>query len=177
VTPQISEGEKVRLDLNVEVSEVAGADQSVGDANILGPTTNKTLVQNIVWVKDGETAVIAGLIRDSVTRSRNSAPVLGDLPLIGWLFGSRGNSGTRKNMVVLVTPHIIKEGTDLERLTQHAVTQYHDYNVQQMLQGGFFERIKQKKADRNAHRPTLTRSEELTGRRGGTRFQKGDIKR
>ncbi len=177
VTPQISEGEKVRLDLNVEVSEVANAEQSVGDANILGPTTNKSLVKNIVWVKDGETAVIAGLIRDSVSRNKSSAPILGDLPLIGWLFGSRGKSGLRQNMVVLVTPHIVKEGTDLERLTQHAVGEYHDYNLEQMFQGGFFKRVKQKKADRTMRRPTLSRSEELTGRRGNTRFHKGDIKR
>jgi len=177
VTPQISEGEKVRLDLNVEISEVANAEQSVGDANILGPTLNKSLVQNIVWVKDGETAVVAGLIRDSVSHNSSSAPILGDLPLIGWLFGSRGKQGIRQNMVLLLTPHIIKEGTDLERLTQHSVTEYHNYNIQQMFQEGFFKRVKQKKSDRNDHHPTLSRSEELTGRRSSTRFTKGDVKR
>ncbi len=178
VTPQISEGDNVLLDMEVEVSAIAGADQTVGSVDILGPTTNKTLVQNRVLVKDGGTAVLAGLIRDTASRSRRQAPILGDLPVLGWLFRSKSNSSQKRNLVMLVTPHIVKENVDLERATQHKVNEYHESNMSELFeQGGFFRKIKLKSKRRKEHRPTLNRSEAITGRRSTTNYGRGDIRR
>lgn len=177
VTPQISEGDNVLLEIEIEVSAVAGASQTVGSVDILGPTTNKSLIKNKVLVKDGSTAVLAGLIRDTADRKQTQPPVLGDIPVLGWLFRSKSNVREKRNMVVLVTPHIVKEGIDLDRVTDHKITNYHDTNVEELFQKGFFKKIRTKSQMRKKYRPTFEHSEALTGRRESTQFGRGDIER
>lgn len=177
VTPQISEGDNVLLKIEIEVSAVAGANQSVGSVDILGPTTNKSLFKNQVLVKDGSTAVLAGLIRDTADRTQTQVPVLGDLPLLGFLFRNRSVTREKRNMVVLVTPHIIKESSDLERVTQYKVMEYQDVNVQELFKAGFFKKVKTKSSMRKSYRPTLDRTEALTGQVEREEFNKGTIYR
>jgi general secretion pathway protein D len=178
VTPQISEGDYVALQLEVEKSNVAS--NPVGDVNILGPTTDKSIVMNKVVVKDGATAVIGGLTEDTVDRSRSYTPVLGELPVVGWLFGRRSNNQSRSNIVVLVTPHIIKEGVDYERVTEYKVNEYHDAQLDLLFDKGFFEGFKRKRDKRKNYRPTLNKVEAISGRptvAEGEQFRRGDIKR
>lgn len=176
VTPQISEGDNVMLSSEVEISDTNAT--SITNVDITGPTTNKSKVTNKTLVKDGSTAVIAGLIRDSAVRKRQpQTPILGDLPLVGWLFGSRQSKREKQNMVMLVTPYIIKEGMDIDRLTHHKINEYYDVNVEELFQGGFFDRIFHKYDLRKNHRPTLQRTEALSGRRGAQPFRRGDIER
>lgn len=177
VTPQISEGDNVLLEIEIEVSAVAGASQTVGSVDILGPTTNKSLIKNKVLVKDGATAVLAGLIRDTADRKQVQPPVLGDLPVLGWLFRNKTNVREKRNMVVLVTPHIVKEGIDLDRVTEAKVADYHDTNVEELFQQGFFRKVKMKSEKRKSYRPTYEHAESLTGRRSAGSFGRGDIKR
>ncbi len=177
VTPQISEGDNVLLEIEIEVSDVANASQTVGDVNILGPTTNKSLIKNKVLVKNGATAVLAGLIRDTADRSRRQAPVLGDIPLLGWLFRSKNNIQEKRNMVILVTPHIVKESTDMDRVKDHKVAEYYDQNLQNLLHANFFTKLKKKREMRRDYRPTAKRAEYLTGRRKSDRFGRGDMER
>jgi len=181
VTPQISEGDNVLLEVEIEVSDIADTDPRVGTPDIVGPTTNKSLFNNKVLVKDGSTAVLAGLIRDSTNRTRNQPPILGDAPVIGWLFRSKRDTRQKSNLVVLVTPHIVKESVDMERLTLHKLNEYHDANLEELFQGNFFERVKKKQDHRKNHRPTFDESAAVTGRDTGTAqsrsFRRGDIKR
>ncbi|MBI2425421.1 MAG: type II secretion system secretin GspD [Candidatus Hydrogenedentes bacterium] len=175
VTPQISEGDNVLLDLEIEISDL-DADQ-IGSVDILGPTTNKSLIQGRVLVKDGSTAVIAGLIRDSANRRRNQAPILGDIPLLGNLFKNKSSGRQKRNMVVLVTPHVVKERVDLERVTTHKLQQYQESNINELYEKGFFKKVKTKQDRRKTYRPTQERTEELTGQRSTDRFGRGDIER
>ncbi len=175
VTPQISEGDNVLLEIEVEVSDTDAA--QIGTIDIVGPTTNKTLINNKVLVKDGATAVLAGLIRDNTSRKRKQPPILGDLPVLGWLFRSKTSVFEKRNLVVLVTPHIVKESIDLERVTHHKVTEYHDANVEELMNQGFFKKVKLKSKIRKKHRPTFDKSQSLTGSRAGSKFGRGDIKR
>jgi len=181
VTPQISEGDNVLLQVSIEVSDIAEADANVGNVDLVGPTTNKSLFENKVLVKDGSTAVLAGLIREATNRTRNQAPVLGDLPLLGTLFRSKSNNRQKSNLVVLITPHIVKESVDMERLTLHKLNEYHDTNLSELFEQGFFTRIKKKHDRRKNHRPTFEESAAITGRDTGsaasTGFRRGDIKR
>ncbi|MCP4644675.1 MAG: type II secretion system secretin GspD, partial [bacterium] len=107
VTPQINEGDFVFLDLAVEVSALAPASSTVGDPNLLGPTLNKTEIEDKVVIRDGATGIIGGLISENMSRTRTHTPFLGDLPLIGWLFGSRNETRRKEDRVVFVTPHIV----------------------------------------------------------------------
>lgn len=175
VTPQISEGDYVLLDIEVEISDT-DADQ-IGTVDIVGPTINQSIVRNQVVVKDGSTAVIGGLIRDNFNRRKSQPPVLGDVPVIGWLFRSSSKERAKRNMVVLVTPHIIKEGIDSERITQYKVGEYYDANIQAILDAGFFKKVKKKMNNNVQNRPTFIRSEDIIGQRSTNRYGRGDIKR
>lgn len=175
VTPQISEGDNVLVETEIEISDTDAT--QIGTVDIVGPTTNKSVVTNKSLVKDGSTAVIAGLIRDSSKRDRTQPPVLGDIPVIGWLFSSKSDRREKRNMVVLLTPHIVKEGMDLDRLTQAKVNDYYDSNVQELFNAGFFKKVSKKHDMRKNYRPTMNRSEALTGRAGGEPFRRGDVSR
>lgn len=179
VTPQISEGDNVLLQMEIEDSSIVNIPVAQGgvDPNIAGPTTAKSQIKNKILVKDGSTAVIGGLIKDEKNRTRTQPPVLGDIPLLGWLFGRRDNKMTKKNLVVLVTPHIVKEGVDLDRVTQYKIGEYHDTNIDQLFERGFFKKVKKKRELRKRHHPTFDRSEELLGQRETVLYGRGDIKR
>jgi type II secretory pathway component GspD/PulD (secretin) len=78
------------------------------------PQENLTTVKTNVMVKDGETIVIGGLFRDVVNTSRSQVPILGDIPLIGALFRGTIDKTERQEVIVLLTPHIITEPSQVE---------------------------------------------------------------
>jgi hypothetical protein len=73
------------------------------------PLERSTELRTNVLVKDGETVVIGGLFRDSITASKSQVPVLGDLPLIGALFRGKTDTTSREEVIIVLTPHIIAE--------------------------------------------------------------------
>jgi type IV pilus assembly protein PilQ len=82
------------------------------------PDETVTQVRTNVIVKDGETIVIGGLFRDVVTAVRSQVPILGDLPLVGGLFRGTNDRTERQEVIVLLTPHIIEEPSDLEGIAR-----------------------------------------------------------
>lgn len=113
IKPQISEGDYVRMDINQEISAVK---DSKGEASDL--VTTKRSAKTSVVVKDKETVVIGGLIQDSEEETVNKVPLLGDIPLIGWAFKTKSKIHKKTNLMILLTPHIIKDATDLAEMTQ-----------------------------------------------------------
>ncbi|GAB4302391.1 MAG: type II secretion system secretin GspD [Desulfuromonadia bacterium] len=109
LTPQISEGEFVKMDLYQEISAVKDATFS-GAADLV--TTKRTAKTSVV-VKDGETVAIGGLIQDKEQESVSKVPLLGDIPLLGWLFKSSSKKREKTNLLILLTPKIIREPGDL----------------------------------------------------------------
>ena len=87
---------------------------SSGDIVNSLPQENLTTVKTNVMVKDGETIVIGGLFRDVVNTSRSQVPILGDIPLIGGLFRGTTDETERQEVIVLLTPHIITEPSQVE---------------------------------------------------------------
>ena len=104
VTPHITNNRQILLDLHAENSDAQLASSDVGF--IFG----KQRADNQLLVKDGETAVIGGLTVTQVTSSKSGIPLLVDLPLIGRLFGTTRTSEQKRDLLILVTPHIIDEG-------------------------------------------------------------------
>ncbi|MCX5645062.1 MAG: hypothetical protein NTZ17_10325 [Phycisphaerae bacterium] len=83
---------------------------SSGDIQTNGkPLENTTELRTNVVVRDGETVVIGGLFRDSVTTTKAQVPLLGDLPLVGMLFRSKKDTVGREEVIIILTPHIIDE--------------------------------------------------------------------
>jgi len=82
-------------------------------ANSIPDETAAELVTNII-VKDGQTIVIGGLFRDTVTTGKTQIPLLGDIPIVGVLFRGTADQSKREEVVVLLTPHIIGEPSETE---------------------------------------------------------------
>ena len=104
VTPHVNKAGFVTLDLKPEVSEVAGTRSFQG---IDVPLINTEQVETSVMVKDGDTLVIAGLIKDKVTDVKKKLPVVGDLPIVGLLFQKTEKSIVKSDLIIFMTPHII----------------------------------------------------------------------
>ena len=114
ITPQISSDDNVRLEINQEISDVVAASAT----NATGFITNKRSATTTVVVKDRETMVIGGLIRDNVTSSESKVPFLGDIPILGWLFKYRTSRVEKTNLMIFITPYIIKNEHDAEEITR-----------------------------------------------------------
>ncbi len=104
VKPQINESGLVALEVTQEVSDFApqkvlGTDQFI--------FSKREATTNLV-AQDGQTIVIGGLIRDRVNKTQSGIPLLSKIPILGYLFGSTNNSDTRTELIVLLTPHVIR---------------------------------------------------------------------
>ncbi len=113
ITPQISSDDNVRLEINQEISDVVPTSTS----NAAGLITNKRSASTTVVVKDRQTMVIGGLIRDNVVSSTSKVPLLGDIPLLGWLFKYKTTSVEKTNLMIFITPYIIKNEEEASDLT------------------------------------------------------------
>ncbi|MFZ3136336.1 MAG: type II secretion system secretin GspD [Thermodesulfovibrionales bacterium] len=116
ITPQITEGDYVKLDMYQEISSV----KQEANADIImsvGPTTTKRSTKTSVVVKDKQTVVIGGLMQEKDEDNMTKVPILGDIPLIGWLFKYKTTSKKKTNLLVFLTPHIVKEAESLEKIT------------------------------------------------------------
>jgi general secretion pathway protein D len=114
VTPRVNSGGLVTLDISQEVSDVA----SLTTGNINSPTFNQRLLRTRVAVQDGQTVGMAGLIRDSDAQGNSGIPVLKDVPVLGGLFSSQTNSRMRTELLVLITPHVVRDQRDARALTE-----------------------------------------------------------
>jgi general secretion pathway protein D len=114
VTPHLNDSDDVRLDVDEMISDVQSTPDkgdTYGTLSYLERTATTTLT-----VKDGETIVIGGLVRSRVTRSETKVPILGDIPLLGLLFRTRADRMEKSNLILVLTPHIIRDSTDLRRI-------------------------------------------------------------
>ncbi|MCK6519798.1 hypothetical protein L6R46_32665, partial [Myxococcota bacterium] len=111
IVPQISEGGSVRLDVFEEVSDVISNDPA------LGPTTTIRSATTTVVAKDGQTVVIGGLLFDNAVRSQTKVPFLGDIPVIGNFFRFNRVQNRKTNLLIFLTPHIIRSERDQTELS------------------------------------------------------------
>jgi general secretion pathway protein D len=114
ITPQIASSDNVRLEVNQEISDVIASTLT----NQAGPTTSKRSASTAVVVKDRQTMVIGGLIRDNVTSSTSKVPFLGDIPILGWLFKSKTTTIDKTNLMIFITPYIINNESDAGELAR-----------------------------------------------------------
>lgn len=129
ITPQISEGEYIKMDIYQEVSALVGG-QSDNILTSVGPTITKRSTKTSVVVRDKQTVVIGGLMQDSEEETTTKAPFFGDIPLIGWLFKYKTTQKTKTNLLVFLTPHIVTEAANLGRLSRDKLN---DFNEKEKL--------------------------------------------
>jgi len=111
LTPQISEGNFVKLNIYQEISNVQPSGTVEGATDL---TTLKRSARTTVVVRDHQTVVIGGLISDDVSSSVSKVPWLGDMPLLGHFFRSTQQTNRKKNLLIIITPHVIRTSSDLE---------------------------------------------------------------
>jgi type IV pilus assembly protein PilQ len=109
VTPHVTANRQVLLDVLAEASSFQEVDTD------LGFTFNQRRVTSQVLVEDGMTAVLGGLTQSTVTLTRSGIPFLVDLPVIGPLFGVRRQREERKDLLILITPHILETPSSVAR--------------------------------------------------------------
>ncbi len=121
IKPQINQSDYVKLNIEQEVSEVAGTDP------VLGPTTTKRSAKTVVVVKDQQTVAIGGLMRDNQSVSVSKVPILGDIPIIGWLFKSKETKTTKTNLLLFLTPYIINDKDDFRRIFERKMRERKEF--------------------------------------------------
>jgi general secretion pathway protein D len=109
VKPHIGEGDHIRLEINQSAEELAGQ-------NSLGPITSTRTQKTQVVARNEETVVLGGIMQDRVIESVSKTPFLGDIPLLGALFRYTSKKKTKVNLLVFLTPHIIRDASDFRRV-------------------------------------------------------------
>lgn len=122
ITPHLNESNEVRLELIEEISEAQAPVGSLGAIPITKRTANTTLV-----VKDQQTVVIGGLMRNRVVHSQSKIPVLGDIPVLGALFRKSTDSTQKTNLVLVLTPYIIREQNDLRAIFERKMQERQEF--------------------------------------------------
>ncbi len=111
VKPRISEDNKVALDVKAVLEDVIGGQVGL-------PTTTKREVSTTSIVKNGETVIIGGLVKDKTSKTVTKIPLLGDIPILGIPFRHTTESVDKISLVIMITPYIVKRSEDLSRLKE-----------------------------------------------------------
>ncbi len=116
ITPHTTESDLVRLDIYQEISSLAGSVPVGTDQEV--PITSKRSAETSVVVRDRETIVIAGLIKDDINITQRKIPFLGDIPILGYLFKYESRKKVKTNLMLFITPHIIRDNETLEEISR-----------------------------------------------------------
>src|SRR5437870_5423323 len=117
VRPSVNKDGFITLMVKPEISNKVGDTTFVfAGATVTSPIIDTRSLDSNVLIKSGDTLAIGGLLQDEVTKARNKVPIMGDIPIVGYLFQERLNARTKRNLLVFVTPTIIDQryGTGLE---------------------------------------------------------------
>lgn len=121
VTPRVNDSGLVLLDLSQQVSSVAETTSST----INSPTIQQRMVQSSIAVKDGQTIALGGLIKDEDTQEKTGIPWLNEIPGLGFLFGATNNNHDRTELLVLLTPRVIRNKEDVKSITDELREKIH----------------------------------------------------
>ncbi|MBQ1456811.1 MAG: hypothetical protein IIZ25_13280 [Thermoguttaceae bacterium] len=121
VTPRISEDGRVIMEIGAEKSSLGSDSDAIpvytsGNQVIKSPTIDTTQVMTAVSAVDGETVMLGGLISSSKTKISRGVPLLSDIPVVGWLFRYDKASEERRELIIVMTPRIIRDRSDSERI-------------------------------------------------------------
>ncbi len=133
VTPQISEGDTVRLKIFQEVSSVEPSSQNVAKTSDI--VTNKRSIKTTVLVNDGNIVVLGGLMRNDTSVSIQRVPCIGAIPILGEPFKFTETSHKKTNLMVFLQPHIIRTRHDIDVITEEKYRSIEDVYAHQKYEG------------------------------------------
>jgi len=113
VTPSVNAGNLVTMTVNQSVTDVGAEDKVTGQRSFL-----QRQIASRLAVRSGESIVMGGLIQENSSSGRAGIPYLYDMPVIGNLFGSTNNSGARTELIVIITPRVVRTDVDVREVTE-----------------------------------------------------------
>ena len=122
MTPHINDAGEIRLEIEIENSEPGAAVGTLGVVPI-----QQTTATTQVLVRDQETVVIGGLMRDRVTTTETKVPILGDIPILGALFRTTSTTTERRNLLLFLTPYIIRGPDDLRAIFERKMQERQEF--------------------------------------------------
>jgi general secretion pathway protein D len=119
VTPHVSQGQNIRLEINPTMEEITEyMKPTVGTMSYVVPVTAKREVNTTITMVEGQTIVIGGLIYKKTINTITKIPLLGDIPILGNLFRNRDKNDEKTTLFVFLTPNIIDSPDELQKITQ-----------------------------------------------------------
>jgi type II secretion system protein D len=144
VKPQINDSGLVSLEVTQEVS-------SLGDNVLIADqafaSINKTEATTHLVAQDGQTIVLGGLIREDITKAKDGIPFLSTIPILGHLFSNTSDNSTRTELIMLLTPRVVKNMKDVEKVTEGFIEQYRNTSKDEDVLGFIREKRLKKSAD------------------------------
>ena len=122
VTPHVSASETVRLELKTEISDIADK-----NFNGLGPATNKRTLETTAVVRDQQPVVLGGIMRDRIADAVTKIPVLGDIPILGYLFKTRSKEVQKQMLLIVLTPYVINDPAELQRIFERKTRERREF--------------------------------------------------
>jgi len=118
ITPHITSGDQITLDLYQEINSVLTQTTVLDSGAILPPKLGKRDISTKITVSDGRTIVVGGLIRNNKIVEEYKIPILGDIPLLGYLFRRKTVEYVKSNLLVFITPYVVTKKERLESITK-----------------------------------------------------------
>lgn len=126
IKPQVSEGNYVKLDIFQEISAISTSSE-VAASGAVDIITNKRSASTTIVVKDRQTVVIGGLIQEKEIQSIIKVPLLGDIPILGYLFKYKTKRKEKTNLLVFLTPTVIDDFEDLDLIRKQRVEKFNEF--------------------------------------------------
>jgi general secretion pathway protein D len=122
VTPRINESGRVQLEIEQEVSSVVATTSST----INSPTIQQRRVKTTVVVNDGEVVTLGGMIQETASKTSSQIPLLGSIPGFGALFSNKDNSVQKTELIILITPRVVRDGSESRQVTEEYRRKFND---------------------------------------------------
>lgn len=114
VTPQINDGDAVTLEIEQQIQEI---DESKSKLDKGMVATSERLAKTTVIAQNGQTITLGGLIKDKKTNTTDKVPLFGDIPLVGYMFRKTDVRKEKVNLILFMTPHVIRSPSDLSKIS------------------------------------------------------------
>src|SRR5664280_200968 len=122
LTPHINDSNQVRLELEEESSDTGAPEGALGAIPIIKRTAHTTIT-----VEDQQTVVIGGLMRETLSKSEQKIPLLGDIPVLGFLFRQDKTDKKKSNLLLILTPYIVREQADLRKIFERKMQERQEF--------------------------------------------------
>ncbi len=117
ITPHISKNSKIAMKFYLEQNSVLGQTETIGNT-FIPPKLGKRDLKSDITVENGQTIVVGGLIRNNKTDMESKVPVLGDIPLLGWLFKKKTIEYKKTNLLIFITPTVVTDRAKIDAITE-----------------------------------------------------------